>query len=112
MAMEVRFPLLQQISQALTSGIQPAAGANRGNAAGAVEPAGQEPVRMAPPDLQNLATAINTGKASLLLSPQEIEILDALFVNPSHQSEVSGFTLGSSRNPAPAVKGSFVDLRG
>ena len=111
MAMEVRFPLLQQISQALTSGIQPAAGADRGNAAGAVEPAGQEPVRMAQ-DLENLATAINTGNASLLLSPQEKEILDALFVNPSHQSEVSGFTLRSSQNSPPAVKGSFVDLRG
>lgn len=109
--MEVRFPLLQQISQALTSGIQPAAGADRGNAAGAVEPAGQEPVRMAQ-DLENLATAINTGNASLLLSPQEKEILDALFVNPSHQSEVSGFTLRSSHNPPSAVKGSFVDLRG
>lgn len=109
--MEVRFPLLQQISQALTSGIQPAAGADRGNAAGAVEPAGQEPVRMAQ-DLENLATAINTGNASLLLSPQEKEILDALFVNPSHQSEVSGFTLRSSQNSPPAVKGSFVDLRG
>ncbi|MCH7575617.1 MAG: hypothetical protein IIA59_10895 [Candidatus Marinimicrobia bacterium] len=110
--MEVRFPLLHQISQALTAGIKPTAEVGRGNGAGAVEPAGQEPVRMAPPDLQNLATAINTGNTSLLLSPQEIEILDALFVNPSHHSEASGFTLGSSRNPRPAVKGSFVDLRG
>ncbi|MCH8327573.1 MAG: hypothetical protein IID15_03500 [Candidatus Marinimicrobia bacterium] len=110
--MEVRLPMLQQLTQALTSGIQPLSDVGRGEAAGSVTPNGQKPVQIETPDLQNLAAAIKTGNASLLLSPQEVEILDAMFVNPSHNSGTSGFRLYSSQNASPAVKGSFVDLRG
>ena len=110
--MEVRPPLLQQISNALTPAIQPAAGVGRGEGAGTVGPVSPAPPPVEPPQLANLGEAIKTGNTSLLISPQEKEILDALFVNPSQDSGANGLRLYSAQDPRPALKGSFVDLRG
>lgn len=110
--MEIRPTILQQISQAIAPAVQSSTGIEPGGAA--VDAGGEqsEAVPAKPVEIPNLRVAINSGDASLVLSPKEKEILQVLFENQTESSATSGFRLYSGTNPKPALRGSFVDLRG
>ena len=110
--MEIRPTLLQQLSQAISPAVQPSTGIEPG---GAAVDAGDEKASVAPAkpvEIPNLNAALKTGDTSLVLSPQEKEILNVLFVNQPETSAATGFRLYSGTNPKPALRGSFVDFRG
>ena len=107
--MEIRTNILQQISQALNPGLQPSSGINAGQNAGALESDEQGVAipKLAP--LQNAGHAVRSGNGSLLLSSQEKDILEVLFVNQSTASSPSGFSLYGDQPQKAALRGSFVN---
>lgn len=110
--MEIRTDILQQLTQALTPGPQPSAPVANGQPASGQQAEGIVAANGPPAQLQNVAEALRSGDGSLILSAQEKNILEVLFVNQSNDNGASGFRLYSSQPPAQALRGSFVDLKG
>ena len=110
--MQIRNDILQQLTQALTPGPQSPSPVASGQPAASQLAEGIVAAGGRPAELENVAEALRSGDGGLILSAQEKNILEVLFVNQGDDNGASGFRLYRSQPPPQAVRGSFVDLKG
>lgn len=110
--MEIRTDILRQLTRALTPGLQSPASVADGQPVPSQQAEGIVAAAGRPAQLENVAEALRSGDGGLILSAQEKNILEVLFLNQADENGASGFRLYRSQPPAEAMRGSFVDLKG